>query len=78
MSQQMIVVGDALPTGHWGGTVWGGNPAVSSGSTPDIARDVEGIASVKNLGRRVAEMALRLHANTPGSAVRPHAVRGFN
>ena len=24
MSQQMIVVGDAPPTGHWGGTVWGG------------------------------------------------------
>ena len=62
MSQQMIVVGDALPTGHWGGTVWGGNPAVATGPTPDIARDVEGIASVKNLGRRVAEMALRLDA----------------
>jgi multimeric flavodoxin WrbA len=63
MSQQMIVVGDALPTGHWGGTVWGGNPAVAgnpAGPTPDITHDVEGIASVKNLGRRVAEMALRL------------------
>ena len=45
----MIVAGDALPTGHWGGTVWGGNPAVTAGPTPDIARDVEGIASVKNL-----------------------------
>ena len=64
MSQQMIVVGDALPTGHWGGTVWGGNPAVSTGPTPDIARDVEGIATVKNLGRRVAEMALRLDATS--------------
>ncbi len=62
MSQQMIVVGDAPPTGHWGGTVWGGNPAVNTGPTPDIARDVEGIASVKNLGRRVAEMAIRLQA----------------
>ena len=71
MSQQMIVVGDAPPTGHWGGTVWGGNPAVNTGPTPDIARDVEGIATVKNLGRRVAEMALRLNANSPGSVVRP-------
>ena len=71
MSQQMIVVGDAPPTGHWGGTVWGGNPAVNTGPTPDIARDVEGIASVKNLGRRVAEMALRLGANSPGSVDKP-------
>jgi multimeric flavodoxin WrbA len=62
MSQQMIVVGDAPPTGHWGGTVWSGNPTVNSGSTPDISLDAEGIASVKNLGRRVAEMALRLNA----------------
>jgi multimeric flavodoxin WrbA len=71
MSQQMIVVGDAPPTGHWGGTVWGGNPAVNAGPTPDITRDVEGVASVKNLGRRVAEMALRLEANSPGNVVRP-------
>ena len=68
MSQQMIVVGDAPPTGHWGGTVWGGNPAVSSGPTPDIARDTEGIATVKNLGRRVAEIALRLRAQGQGAA----------
>jgi multimeric flavodoxin WrbA len=71
MSQQMIVVGDAPPTGHWGGTVWGGNPAVNAGPTPDIARDEEGIASVKNLGRRMAEMALRLVVNGPGSVVTP-------
>ncbi|MGO9112769.1 MAG: flavodoxin family protein [Thermoguttaceae bacterium] len=71
MSQQMIVVGDAPPTGHWGGTVWGGNPAISTGPTPDIARDVEGIASVRNLGRRVAEMALRLDVNSPGNVAGP-------
>jgi multimeric flavodoxin WrbA len=59
MSQQMIVVGDAPPTGHWGGTVWSGNPAVNTGPIPDVTRD-DGIASVKNLGRRVADMALRL------------------
>lgn len=60
MAQQMIVVGDTPPTGHWGGTVWAGNPAVGGGPTPDIARDAEGIATVKNLGRHVAEMAMRL------------------
>ena len=70
MSQQMIVVGDAPPTGHWGGTVWGGNPAVSTGPAPDITRDVEGIATVKNLGRRVAEIALRLEATGTGNVVR--------
>ena len=62
MAQQMIVVGDAAPTGHWGGTVWAGNPAVGNGATADIARDEPGIATVKNLGRRVAEIALRLRA----------------
>ena len=71
MSQQMIVVGDA-PNGHWGGTVWGGNPAVSAGPAPDIARDAEGITTVKNLGRHVAEMALRLAAASPAKVVKPH------
>ncbi len=61
MSQQMIVVGDAPPTSHWGGVVWAGNPTVAAGATPDVSRDAEGIATVKNLGRRVAEMALRMH-----------------
>jgi multimeric flavodoxin WrbA len=65
MSQQMIVVGDAPPTSHWGGTVWSGNPAASTGATPDISRDEDGIATVRNLGRRVAEMAIRLHTE-PG------------
>lgn len=60
MAQQMVVVGDAPPTSHWGGTVWAGNPAVGSGPTADLARDEAGIATVKNLGRRVAEMAIRL------------------
>jgi multimeric flavodoxin WrbA len=63
MSQQMIVVGDAPPTGHWGGTLWGGNPAVNTGPAPDIARDEVGVATAKNLGRRVAEIALRLQVS---------------
>jgi hypothetical protein len=40
--------------------VLGWNPAVGSGNTSDISRDTEGIATVRNLGRRVAEMAKRL------------------
>lgn len=60
MSQQMIVVGDAAPTSHWGGTIWAGNPAVTAGASPDVTRDEQGIATVKNLGRHVAEVALRL------------------
>jgi multimeric flavodoxin WrbA len=65
MAQQMIVVGDAPPTGHWGGTVWGGNPVVGSGPTADVTRDEAGIATVKNLGRRVAEIAVRLQSPPP-------------
>jgi multimeric flavodoxin WrbA len=60
MSQQMIVVGDAPPTGHWGGTVWAGADAVKASPTLDVTRDEPGMATVKNLGRRVAEMVLRL------------------
>jgi len=56
MSQQMIVVGDAPPTGHWGGTVWAG----AGGPKADVTADEQGMATVKNLGRRVAEVALLL------------------
>ena len=53
LTHQMIVVGDAPPTGHWGGTVW------NSGKG-DITQDEFGMATVKNLGRNVAETALRM------------------
>jgi multimeric flavodoxin WrbA len=60
MSQQMIVVGDGRPTGHWGGTVWSGADSVKASPDLDITRDELGMATVKNLGRRVAELVLRL------------------
>jgi multimeric flavodoxin WrbA len=60
MSQQMIVVGDGRPSSHWGGTVWSGADSVKAGAELDITRDELGMATVKNLGRRVAEIALRL------------------
>jgi len=53
LGQGMIVVGDAPPTGHWGGTAWSGAPG-------GVTADEYGMNSVKNLGRHVAEVALRL------------------
>jgi multimeric flavodoxin WrbA len=60
MSLQMIVLGDARPTGHWGGTAWAGAEAVKKSKGADITRDELGMATMKNLGRRVAEMTVRL------------------
>ncbi|NQT36972.1 MAG: flavodoxin family protein [Planctomycetes bacterium] len=54
LGQQMIVVGDAKPGGHWGGTVWSGAPG-------GVTEDQYGMTTAKNLGRRVAEVALRIH-----------------
>lgn len=53
MSQQMIVVGDAPPTSHWGGTVW-------TGAGAELAADEFGLNTVKNLGKRIAELIVLL------------------
>lgn len=50
-SHEMILVGDGKPTSHWGGTVW-------NNGKDDITQDEIGMATLKNLGRRVAEVAL--------------------
>ena len=55
MCQEMVVVGDGRPTCHTGATVW------NSGKD-DISQDEFGLGTVKNLGRRVAEVALRMAA----------------
>lgn len=52
--QEMIIVGDGRPTAHWGGAVW------NDKEKPDVTADEVGMASVRNLGRRVAEVALRM------------------
>lgn len=52
MCQEMIVVGDGRPTAHTGATL------VSSNDS--IAGDEFGIATARNLGRHVAEVALQL------------------
>ena len=53
----MIVVGDGQPTAHFGATL------VNDGKD-SIANDEVGLATARNLGRHVAEVALRLAART--------------
>ena len=50
--QEMIVVGDGKPTAHTGATL------VNTGDS--ISGDEFGLSTAQNLGRRVAEVALRL------------------
>jgi multimeric flavodoxin WrbA len=48
--QEMVLVGDGRPTCHCGATLW-------NNAKDDIMQDAAGIATAKNLGRRVAEVA---------------------
>ena len=50
LGQDMIIVGDGKPTSHLGATLW-------SGAKGGITGDKLGLATAKNLGRRVAEVA---------------------
>jgi multimeric flavodoxin WrbA len=51
LSQSMVVVGDGPPTSHWGGALW-------NHFGDDISKDVDGLPTVKGVGKRVAETAL--------------------
>lgn len=53
LCQEMVLVGDGRPTCHWGATVW-------NNGKDDISQDEFGVATLNNLGRRVAEVALRV------------------
>ena len=53
LCQEMVIVGDGKPTGHTGATVW-------NNGKDDITTDEFGMSTARNLGRRVAEIALRL------------------
>ena len=70
ISQQMTVVGDAAVSGRRGATVWAGRPPAGTGPAPSIVLDAKGIAAIKNLGRRVAEIALRPDTNSPREVLR--------
>ncbi len=50
---EMIVVGDGRPTGHSGATLW-------NNAKDDVTQDEFGCATAKGLGKRVAEVALRM------------------
>jgi multimeric flavodoxin WrbA len=52
LCQEMILVGDGRPTAHTGATL------LNTGD--DIGGDEFGLSTAKNLGRRVAEVALRM------------------
>lgn len=51
MCHEMLIVGDGRPTGHRGATLW-------NDGKDDISRDEYGVKTAKNLGRRIAEVAL--------------------
>lgn len=53
MCHEMVIVGDGKPTGHFGATLW-------NSANDDISGDEFGLSTARNLGRRVAEVALRL------------------
>jgi len=53
LCQDMIVVGDGQPTSHFGA-------ALVNDGKDSIAGDTSGIATAKNLGRHVAQVALKL------------------
>jgi len=54
LSQEMVVVGTGRPTGRAGATLWS--------QKNDISADEFGLSTARDLGRRVAEIALRLAA----------------
>jgi multimeric flavodoxin WrbA len=53
MCHEMVIVGDGRPTGHFGATLW-------NSANDDVSGDEFGLSTARNLGRRVAEVALRL------------------
>ena len=54
MCHEMMVVGDGRPTGHFGAILW------NNSGKDDIATDEFGVKTAQNLGRHIAELALRL------------------
>ncbi|MCJ7676027.1 MAG: flavodoxin family protein, partial [Sedimentisphaerales bacterium] len=55
LCQEMIIVGDARPGARIGAAVW-------NDGSDDVTKDEFGMASAKYLGRRVAEVALKIAA----------------
>jgi len=55
LSQEMVLVGDGKPGNHWGGTIQ------SQGE--ELSKDEGNLDTVRGVGKRVAEIALRLAAS---------------
>ncbi len=51
LCHEMLIVGEGRPTSHFGGTLW-------NNAKDDITQDEFGMQTARNLGRRVAEVAL--------------------
>lgn len=52
--QDMIVVSEGKPTSHYGATLWSGHP-------DGVEKDTFGLETARNLGKRVAEVAAKMH-----------------
>ena len=52
--QDMVLVSEGRPTSHYGATLWSGHP-------DGIEKDAFGLETARNLGKRVAEVAGRMH-----------------
>jgi len=52
--QDMVVVSEGRPTSHYGATLWSGHP-------DGIEKDTFGLETARNLGKRVAEVAAKMH-----------------
>ena len=50
----MVLVGDGKPGAHFGGTMWGGHPE-------GIEKDDAGLKTLESLGKRVAQVAMKIH-----------------
>jgi len=54
LTQDMVVVSEGRPTSHYGATLWSGHP-------DGIEKDIFGLETARNLGKRVAEVAAIIH-----------------
>jgi multimeric flavodoxin WrbA len=52
--QDMVVVSEGRPTSHYGATLWSGYPE-------GIEKDAFGLETARSLGKRVAEVAAKMH-----------------
>jgi len=52
--QDMVVVSEGKPTSHYGATLWSGHP-------DGIEKDAFGLETARSLGKRVGEVAVKMH-----------------